>query len=232
MRSPRLSNPWMRPLAPPIIDPPPNALRGDRNGRASRAASFGDRQSRRHRLPSLSRGSVLAALRTANHGSHNDRSQGAERRGDLAGRVTPELVRRVLAEGSAARLQQLPLLARTGRFVAPSMKRHPGSMCLRLRCSSLDRIDRNGAANEWQHAGRRRTGGIGWDGTPSIWRCSLGHQALHRVSRPVRIMLAAARAFGRRPRPLCRSADASRLVDTRIAPDAGARRSDSTGGAG
>src|SRR4030095_11281589 len=73
-------------------------------------------------------------------------------------------------------------------------------------------------SNEWRHAGRRRTGGIGWGGTPSICRCSLRHQAPRRVSRPVRVILAAARAFGRVPRSLCRRAEAGRLVDARIAP--------------
>jgi len=73
-------------------------------------------------------------------------------------------------------------------------------------------------SKQWRHAGRRRTRGIGWGGTPSICRCSLRHQAQHRVSRSVQIMLAAARAFGRVARSLCRRADAGRLVDARIAP--------------
>jgi hypothetical protein len=139
----------------------------------------------------------------------------------------------VTEQAKTLRTSEMGLFCKPSRkrpFVAPSMKRHPGSMCHRLVCVPLSVAARVIAwcqqarasfyprSKQWRHAGRRRTGGIGWGGTPSICWCSLRHQARHRVSRPVQIMLAAARAFVRVPRSLCRRAAAGRLVDARIAP--------------
>jgi hypothetical protein len=57
-------------------------------------------------------------------------------------------------------------------------------------------------SKQWRHAGRRRTGGVGWGGTPSICRCSLGtrrdiaSRAPSRSCSPLRVH------FGRVPRSL------------------------------